>query len=629
MCHNGTFAGIVRVAVSVGCSALLTAVATSAQTQSDWRKIGSPAVELSLAAAATGPVAQVWFSPDGTQLFARTASGRTFITTDFESWSAVSDAVPPAPAPAPAVNLPEPGAAVMIALTDPSQLFALGQQLFRSEDGGRSWVDLTKNRSASVVGTGQHSIAVSPADADQLVLANDFGVWRSLDGGLTWAGLNQALPNLSIRRILATPNGAHGVQVEADSLGSLELPPGTSLWLAASNASHTQETALLARYSGTIGTAITATAAAGAIVYAGSRDGRIWVSLDGGATFRISRTETAGPVERFYVDPTEPTLALAALSGSGPHVLRTTTTGSLWDDLTGNLPDAPAHGITAERAAGAVYVATDQGVFLARTDLQNATVPAANWARISTGLPSAAAWDVRLDPAGVQLYAALDGYGVYATAAPHRRWNLRVVSTADFAPHPAAPGALLSIVGGRVSGASGGDLNYPILSASDTGSQIQVPFEAVGPNVALSLETNSGKLTLGLPVQPTAPAIFVGTDGVPMIYDADSALPLDTHNPAHSNGRIQILATGLGKVRPDWPTNLPAPAQNPPAVIASVQVYLDGSALQVTSATLAPLTIGFYIIEAQLPSITNLGTSELYVTADGQTSNRVQIVIEP
>jgi uncharacterized protein (TIGR03437 family) len=624
VCHNGTSIGIVRFA----CAAAIATLAASGQIQPDWRKIGLPAVELSLAAPATGPVAQVWYSPDGTQLFARMASGQTFVTTDFESWSPAT-ALPPVTQPVTALRLPESGARPMIAIADPSHLYSLGQQLFRSSDGGVSWTNLTQNQRNSVVGSGQHSVAVSPVDADQLVLANDFGVWRSLDGGLTWAGLNQGLPNLPVRRILSTPSGTHGFEIETAGLGALELPPGGSLWLPMSDTTIAQETALMGRYSGITGALITATAASGTTVYAGSSDGRIWVSLDGGATFRISRTETAGPVERFYVDPNEPSLALAALGGNGPHVLRTTSSGSLWDDLTGNLADAPVHGITAERAAGAVYVATDQGVFLARTDLQNATVPAVNWVRVSSGLPSAPAWDVRLDPAGVQLYTALDGYGIYATQAPHRRWNLRVVSTADFAPHPAAPGALLSVMGGRVSAARGGDLNYPVLSAADSGSQIQVPFEAVGPNVALSLETKTGTVMVGLPVQPAAPAIFVGTDGVPMIYDADSSLPLDAQNTAHSNGRIQILATGLGKVRPDWPTNLAAPTQNPPAVVAPVQVYLDGMPLEVTSATLAPLTIGFYIVEAQLPSITNLGTSDLYITADGQDSNHVQIVVEP
>jgi uncharacterized protein (TIGR03437 family) len=599
----------------------------------DWRKVGSSSVELALASAATGPVRQVWFSPDGDQLFARTDAGRTFVTIDFETWSPVAGAVPPVPEgllqPAEPARLPEAGALAVVAAPDRGHIYAIGQHLSRSDDGGRSWTNLTQFRSDSVVGTGQHSLAVSPADTNQLVLANDYGVWRSMDGGLTWAGLNQFLPNLAARRILATQGGTSGTRIVAEGLGTLELPPGSAAWFPASNAQQTAEEALLAQYSKLTGAPITAMGAGGSTVYAGAEDGRIWVSLDGGATFRISRTETSGAVARFYVDAAEPRVALAALSGSGPRVLRTTSSGTLWDDLTGNLPDGPVHGITADRVAGAVYTATDRGVFLARIDLENATLPAANWVSLREGLPATTAWDVRLDPAGVQLYAAIDGYGVYATAAPHRLWNLRIVSTADFTARPAAPGALLSVIGGRVNTAQGGDLSYPVLSASDRESQIQVPFEAVGPNVALSLETNAGRVTLGLPVQPVAPAIFVGSGGVPMLYDADTGLPLDTRNTAHSNGRIQILATGLGRVRPDWPTNLPAPHQNPPAVAASVKIYLDGSPLQVTRATLAPDFIGFYLIEAELPPIANLGTSELYISADGQESNRVQIVVEP
>jgi uncharacterized protein (TIGR03437 family) len=114
-----------------------------------------------------------------------------------------------------------------------------------------------------------------------------------------------------------------------------------------------------------------------------------------------------------------------------------------------------------------------------------------------------------------------------------------------------------------------------------------------------------------------------------MLYDADSGLMLDARNMARSNGRIQILATGLGKVRPDWPTNFAAPLENPPAVAAAVKVYLDGVPLQVTTATLARGNIGFYLIEAQLPPVTNLKTSDLYITADGTESNHVSLVTEP
>jgi uncharacterized protein (TIGR03437 family) len=629
VCHKGT----VRTVLATVVVALAAGVTASAQMRPDWRKVGSSSVELALASAATGAVGQVWFSADGGRLFARTLAGRTYVTSDFETWSPATDALPASPEgrlqPAEPARLPEAGALAVMAAPDRAHIYAIGQHLFRSEDGGRSWTNLTQFRSASVVGSGQHSLAVSPLDTGQLVLANDYGVWRSMDGGLTWAGLNQFLPNLPVRRILATQGGTSGTRVAADGLGTLELPPGGAVWFPARDTQQTAEEALLAQYSRMTGAQITAIGAGGSTVYAGSADGRIWVSLDAGATFRASRSDVAGAVERFYVDPAEPRVALAALSGSGPRVLRTTSSGSLWDDLTGNLPDAPVHGIAADRVAGAVYAATGRGVFLARTDLENATQPAANWVSLGEGLPAADAWDVRLDPAGVQLYVAMDGYGLYATAAPHRLWNLRIVSTADFTARPAAPGALLSVIGGHVNTVRGGDLSYPVLSASERESQIQVPFEAVGPNVALSLETSAGRVTVGLPVQPTSPAIFVGSDGVPMLYDADSGLPLDARNAAHSNGRIQILATGLGKVRPDWPANLPAPRQNPPAVAASVRIYLDGSPLQVTRATLAPDFIGFYLIEAQLPPVANLGTSELYISAEGQESNRVQIVVEP
>jgi len=608
---------------------LLGVLAGSAQTRPDWRKVGSAGVELTLASPATGPVEAVWFSPDGAELFARTASGKTFSTADSETWKAAETVAEPPAASASAARLPEAGARLVVAASNPQRVYALGGQLYRSEDGGRSWNSLTQYRSASVVGMGQHGLAVSPADPDQLVLANDFGVWRSADGGLSWSGLNQFLPNLPVRRILSTPGGTSGTRVQVDGLGAIELPPGGSVWFPSNDGARTAEAALRRQYSTATGAEITAIGASGSTVYAGSSDGRIWVSLDNGLTFQASRTDRAGPVERIFVDASEPRVALAALAGLGPHVLRTTSSGSIWDDLTGNLPSVPVHGITAERSAGAVYVATDRGVFLTHTDLENATVPAVNWTSLTEALPAAPAMDVRLDPVGVQLYIALDGYGVYATAAPHRLRNLRLVSAADFSTRPAAPGSLVSVIGGRVNAASGGNLSYPVLSASDNESQIQVPFEAVGPSVSLSLQTIAGAVTVGLPVQPVSPAIFVGSDGAPMLYDADSGLALDARNTARSNGRIQILATGLGRVRPDWPTNLQAPLDNPPAVTAAVRVYLDGSPLQVARATLAPGYIGFYLIEAQLPAVTNLGASELYLSAEGHESNRVQIVTEP
>ena len=69
---------------------------------------------------------------------------------------------------------------------------------------------------------------------------------------------------------------------------------------------------------------------------------------------------------------------------------------------------------------------------------------------------------------------------------------------------------------------------------------------------------------------------MINHEGAPMLWDADSGLPVDVKNVARSNGRLQIWATGLGRVRPDWPAGLPAPHENPPSVVASIKVFLDG-----------------------------------------------------
>jgi uncharacterized protein (TIGR03437 family) len=604
----------------------------SESARPDWRNIGSSSIELGLAAPATGPVDNVWFTPDGRTLYARTRSGKTFETVDFENWT-VSVAPPARPDfSGSAQRLPAPNAILRASSSDSRRIYALADHVYESEDGGRNWTNLTAYKDQSIIGGGQRDLAASPLDSNQLVVANQHGVWRSIDGGMTWTGLNRFLPNLTIRRILATPANGRGVEVEIDGAGVAELPPGNGAaayaWQPVAD-SHAERNAETRRfYSAQLGAEITAAASAGDVVYAGSLDGRIWVSVDRGRTWTLSSTGGNGAIQDIYVDPQASRVALATVGGSGAHVLRTTNTGGFWDDLSANLPDVAAHGIVADRTAGAVYVATDRGVYWAHEDLE-APGPPSTWTPLSAGLPAAHATAVTLDPTGSQLYVALEGYGVYAATAPHRAATLRIVNAADFSARPAAPGSLVSVLGGPVRSARAGDLEFPILASSDSGTQMQVPFEAVGSSMGLALDASSGLVTVGLAVRPASPAIFIDRDGAPMLLDADTGLMLDAANTAHSNARIQILATGLGRVKPQWPTGLAAPLENPPAVIAKVQAYLDRAPIEVTRATLAPGYVGLYLIELQLPALVNAGPAELYLTADGQESNRVRVYVEP
>jgi uncharacterized protein (TIGR03437 family) len=130
-------------------------------------------------------------------------------------------------------------------------------------------------------------------------------------------------------------------------------------------------------------------------------------------------------------------------------------------------------------------------------------------------------------------------------------------------------------------------------------------------------------------VKEVAPAIFVDADGAPLIQDAASQLVIDAGTALRPGARIQVLATGLGKVTPEWPTGTPAPVDSPPSVVAHVTAFLDGTPLQVIRATLAPTLIGNYLVELQIPAIVNRGANELRIIVNGEESNRVRLYLEP
>jgi uncharacterized protein (TIGR03437 family) len=611
----------VRAGWVSGLIILGLALPAHAQTTPDWRRIGNGAVEALLASPAAGPVERVWFAPDGSRLFARTASGSVFETADGEKWH-------PAAAPTPAApenetsTLPEGAAAARRHPADPLRLYAFGAQLFRSDDDGASWANLTAFRQESIIGGGMRDIAVSPSNPDEIVVANDAGVWRSVDGGLSWTGLNETLPNLPVRRFAGLPESTRGVRIVARGYGVVEWAPGEKrAWQQVQGA---DPDAARRGASAALGVEITTTATAGDTIYAGSADGRIWTSTDRGRTWNSPAAADRGPVESIFVDPRDARIAVAA---RGNRVLRTLNAGQFWDDITADLPDGVIHGVTADRDSGTVYAAGDRGVFSAQVDL-NAPAPPGSWTALA-GLPQARALDVQLDAGGNQLFVALEGHGVYAAMAPHRSRRPRVVNAADFSARAAAPGGLLSVLGGRVTAARAGGVSFPVLAATDSESQIQVPFTVRGPAVSVALDTARGSIEVPLPVESVSPAIFVDRDATPLVLNADTGVLLDGMNPAQSNSRLQILATGLGAVRPEWPAGRPGPAEAPPEVVTRVAAYLDRNPVEVTRAVLAPGYVGLYLIEIQLPALVNSGSAELYIEAGGHASNRVRITIEP
>ncbi|MBL8174349.1 MAG: hypothetical protein JNK48_06760 [Bryobacterales bacterium] len=599
----------------------------------EWRRIGSTLVDMALPAPAGGPVGRVWYNADGSALSAQTGDGKVWITTDFESWKPAEEQSAPTKIRIGSGRLPEPNARLE-AVNGRSRAYAMGRFVYRSEDAGRSWTPVTAYRDTSILGEGLLDIAANPRDPDELTVSSQFGIWRSLDGGATWAGLNDGLPNFAATRLLAVPNGLRPARASLPRGNGLEmevewLPGERALWREAEASQTVGERALRSAIGTRHNVNIVTVSTSGDWIYAGSADGRLFTSSDRGQNWTVANMRSDGAVRSIYVHPKDPRVAVLALSGTGQRIMRTYTGGRDWFDATGALPGGAVYGVTAEAASGALYVAMESGVYYATADLSN-LVPTGTWQRISAGLPSGSqAVDVRLDDNGNQLFVLVAGHGLFATMAPHRLRELAVVNAADYSARPAAPGTLLSVLGSRFDRATAGGFAAPVLPSTDFETQIQVPFEVQGSTLPLVVENSAGRRAFGLPLAPVSPAVFTDRDGTPLLLDADSGVALDAANPARSGTRVQILATGLGRVTPSWPSGVPAPVDNPPQVEAGVTVYLDREPLNVTRATLAPGYIGFYLIEVQLPKIVNAGPAEVYVEAAGRSSNRVRLYLLP
>ena len=123
-------------------------------------------------------------------------------------------------------------------------------------------------------------------------------------------------------------------------------------------------------------------------------DGRIIVSADSGVTWQPDqRIGQSGAVTAFWVNPADPRIALAVLlralmerrhsAARAPHDRRRPVLGRYFRESS----RCQVHGVTADPAGNAVYVATDQGVFFARTNLNVLSVAPPSWTALAGLLP--------------------------------------------------------------------------------------------------------------------------------------------------------------------------------------------------------------------------------------------------
>jgi hypothetical protein len=148
-------------------------------------------------------------------------------------------------------------------------------------------------------------------------------------------------------------------------------------------------------------------------IWVGCDDGNVQMTNNGGASWNnVSAGVPVRWITRVTADPGDPYTAYLTVSGFRwheytPHVLRTTTGGLSWADISANLPQAPCNDILVDPTNDLILsVATDVGVYYS----VNA---GGTWQSAGTGLPLVPVTDLTLDSATRTLVAATYGRGMY------------------------------------------------------------------------------------------------------------------------------------------------------------------------------------------------------------------------
>ncbi len=363
--------------------------------------------------------------------------------------------------------------------------------LFRSRDGGGSWTAINDGFRPS---GGAFALAVDPQEPAILYAGNgSFGVYRSTDGGDSWTAVNDGLgDNLHVRALAVdplTPATVYaGMKPVGDGLGGVYRSTDSGASWQRIGLPDNAEVAALA-----------VDPRSPAILFAATIGFGLYRSTDGGASWAPAHEGITS--RRFLavaIDAESPSVVYA---GTLRSVYRSTDGGTSWQPAgQGLLAAVRALAVDPETPSTLYAGAIDGGMF-------RSTDSGGGWRRISDGLDPLAVRALAVDPATPSRLYAATAHGLFRSTDGGGAWlpiNLELTVSPLSSPpsgtlqalviDPHVPSTLY--VASRLRGVffstTGGDRWTPINGAGLGDYRVHALAVVPGPPATLLAGTRTG-----------------------------------------------------------------------------------------------------------------------------------------
>ncbi|MEO8432265.1 MAG: hypothetical protein ABI592_12200 [Acidobacteriota bacterium] len=252
------------------------------------------------------------------------------------------------------------------------------------------------------------SLAIDPSSTSNLYAGTDGGVFKSVNGGVSWGAVNHGMTEFTIFAIAVDPQTPATVYA-ATSGGVFKSVNAGNDWSARRSGLGTVRVQALAIDSSNP-----------SVVYAGTRGAGVFKSTDGGTNWVAANSSLGSfDVRGLAVSPASPGTVVAA-TASG--VFRSTDAAGSWSPA-GGLSTSSSSILVDPTAPSVMYAGAD-GLFTT-SGVFKSTDSGATWAPANTGLGNVTVLSLSAKGgAPSTIYAGTQGAGVFVTTDAGATWKL-------------------------------------------------------------------------------------------------------------------------------------------------------------------------------------------------------------